>query len=451
MSAVGRPAARLVSQRALLAAAVVIALLEGYDLSCYGVTVPSILADRSMGISVGKAGHIGSVVAVGMLVGAGFTGAFSRRFAPRLLVLWSTVVFSAGMVMCAAAGREQTFSAGRFVVGVGLGVVLPTITAMVADLSRPAQRSRNIGLMMAGYALGGLCAPLLGKALLPGSSFRWIYLAGTAVGVLALPVVWVLLPESPVHLLRRGRTAEAEAIARDLDLPAPRLGEVPVRRHLFGLAELAAPGYRVMTGLFWVMSFCGLLLVFGISTWLPKILLASGYSLGSALTQTCAMWIGAGAGMIAGGWAADALGPKRVVATAFLVGAASLLAMSTQPRLGVLILLMFVSGLGFIGSQVLVNGFIASQYPDDVRHAALGWALTAGRGGAILGPTLGSAIADSSLGIDWNFYIFAVPGAVGALATALVPVRRLAVAGRRAPAMTGPVVRGEVLGDGRAE
>lgn len=145
-------------------------------------------------------------------------------------------------------------------------------------------------------------------------------------------------------------------------------------------------GIRRATMLFWVMSFCGLLLVFGISTWLPTIMKLNGYSLGSALLQAAAMWAGAGAGMVAGGRLADALGAKPVVAVAFGVGSLSLLAMSLRPSTALLFVLMFVSGLGLIGSQVLVNAFMATHYSDGLRGPGLGWALSVGRLGAILGP-----------------------------------------------------------------
>ena len=145
------------------------------------------------------------------------------------------------------------------------------------------------------------------------------------------------------------------------------------------------------------MSFCGLLLVFGISAWLPTIMQTSGYSLGSSLLQTAAMWVGAGVGMVVGGRVADAFGAKPVVATAFLLGCVSLLIMSTAPSLAVLYILMFVSGLGFIGSQVLTNAYIVTAYPENLRGPAIGWALSIGRLGAIVGPLLGGVILSSGL------------------------------------------------------
>jgi len=171
----------------------------------------------------------------------------------------------------------------------------------------------------------------------------------------------------------------------------------------------------------YVASFCGLLLVFAVGTWLPTIMQASGYSIGSALLQTAVMWVGAGAGMVAGGRIADGVGIKPVVVVAFLVGSASLLGMSARPPLVALFLLMFVSGLGFIGSQVLTNAFIVTRYPEHLRGAGIGWALSVGRLGAILGPSMGGWILSSGLGVQWNFYLFAVPGLLGALAAVSVP------------------------------
>lgn len=394
-------AQRTISEKTMLVVVAVFAALEGYDLACYGVTVPSMMADRSLGADAATAGTVGSLVAVGMMIGAALAGAGIGRLGPRRLLLAGAGAFSAGMLACAVAPGFAVFGAARLIVGVGLGVVLPTLTAYVADLSDPGRRSRNVGLMMSGYALGALLAPLLGAALLPHASWHWIYVIGAAPALVLLPVAARILPESPVHADRPARKAAG-----------------------LGLRPLLAPGTRTVTLLFWVASFCGLLLVFGISTWLPTIMRTSGYSLGSALLQTAAMWVGAGLGMIAGGRIADGIGIKPVVATAFLVGSVSLIAMSTRPAIVLLFLLMFVSGLGFIGSQVMTNAFIVNRYPEDVRGAGIGWALSIGRLGAILGPSMGGWILSSQLGVEWNFYLFAIPGLVGATAALLVPVVR---------------------------
>lgn len=380
------------------------AALEGYDLACYGVTIPSLLTDRGFAADKAAAGTVGSLVAVGMLVGAMLAAALIRRFGSRRLLLGGAALFSAGMLVCAAAPTFAVFGGARFAVGVGLGIVLPTVTAYVADLSEPQRRSRSVGIMMAGYPAGALLAPLLGAALLPHASWRWIYLLGALPAVILVPLAIRLLPDSPVTPIRTAAAAHSS--------------------DLFGLRPLLARGARAATLLFWIISFCGLLLVFGISTWLPTIMVTSGYPLGSALLQTAAMWVGAGVGMIAGGRVADKIGIKPVVVTAFLVGSAGLLGLSVRPALAVLFLLMFVSGLGFIGSQALVNAFIVTRYPADLRGPGIGWALSVGRFGAITGPLMGAAILSSGLPVQWNFYLFAVPGVLGAVLAASVPLLR---------------------------
>lgn len=59
----------------------------------------------------------------------------------------------------------------------------------------------------------------------------------------------------------------------------------------------------------------------------------------------------------------------------------------------------------------LVNGFVATYYPDTSRATALGWSLGMGRIGAILGPAIGGVVAASTLGYQWSFYVFS--GAAG--------------------------------------
>ncbi|UUU20333.1 MFS transporter [Streptomyces sp. DSM 40750] len=411
----------------MLIAAWVVASLEGYDLAVYGVTVPALLGDPSLGIDKAEAGTIGSLVGIGMLIGAGLAGALVHRTGPRRLLLVGTTVFTIGMAVCTVASGVPSFGAGRLIVGLGLGVVLPTINAFVADLSEPGHRSRNVALIMSGYAAGALLSPLLGTAMLPDVSYRWMYVIGVVPVFLAVPLV-LRLPESPFHLRRTGRADEAREVEERLGLTPSEAAPTTDPGRWLGIGSLLTGGLAVSTVLFWAMSFCGLLLVFGISTWLPSIMQAAGFSLGSALMQTAAMWLGVGVGAIIGGRIADKLGPKRVVVAAFLVGTLSLIAMSTRPPTAVMFVLMFISGFGFIGSQILGNAFIVTRYPDAVRGNGLAWALSIGRFGAIAGPSLGAFVLSSGADIEWAFYAFAVPALVGAIAAGAVPRVRAAVA-----------------------
>src|SRR5207247_560609 len=145
----------------------------------------------------------------------------THRVGPRRLLITASIIVPLGMAVNAIAPTAGVFIAGRAIVGLGLGIILPTLLAYVADLSVAGHRARNVGIVMAGMALGGLCAPLLGAALLPGLSYRWIFIAGVIPAVIAVPFVFRLFPESPVHLIRTGRSALAEELTGAMQLPMP--------------------------------------------------------------------------------------------------------------------------------------------------------------------------------------------------------------------------------------
>jgi len=422
MATDSRTRVRAIPEASLLGFAFILLTLEGFDLAALGVTLPSMIADPGFGLTTALGGIAGAVTALGMLVGAALTGILSPRIGPRRLVLAAAIVLPIGMLVCAIAPAAGLFIVGRAIVGFGLGMVPPTLLALVADLSLPARRSRNVGLAMAGMALGGLCAPLIGAAMLPGLSFRWIYIVGAIPALIAIPFVMRLFPESPVHLVRTGRAAEAAELTAAMGLPLPEVADDSRP----GLRALFRPGLRAVTILFWLMAACALLLVFGVTAWLPTIMQQAGFDLGSALLLSAVVAVGAGVGMIIGGRVADVVGPKLVTTVAFVAGAVSLVLVAQKPDLWLLLILMLVCGFGLNGTQALLNAYVLSRYPADLRGTALSWTLAAGRPGAMIGPLLGAWVLTSGLGVQWNFYVFAIVGVVGAVLAISIP------AGRRA-------------------
>jgi MFS transporter, AAHS family, benzoate transport protein len=232
-----------------------------------------------------------------------------------------------------------------------------------------------------------------------------------------LPLAIAFLPESAGYLLAKGRRAEAEALAARYGITV----EEPPAAERSGPRALFTPSYRTATLLFGAASFCGLLLVYGLNTWLPQIMRQAGYPLGSALQFLLVLNLGAIVGAVGASALADRFGPKPVTVAAFLAATGCLLLLSLRLDTAVLLLAVAVAGLGSVGTQILVNGYVAVHYPAVVRATALGWALGVGRAGAIVGPLFGGWVLASGLGFEWNFYGFAVPALAGALLIALVP------------------------------
>ncbi|WP_219537572.1 MFS transporter, partial [Nonomuraea guangzhouensis] len=152
----------------------------------------------------------------------------------------------------------------------------------------------------------------------------------------------------------------------------------------------------------------------------------AGYPLGSSLQFLLVLNLGAIVGTIMVSFLADRFGSKIVTACAFLAATLCLYLLSLHLDTAVLMVCVAVAGLGSVGTQILVNGYVATHYPSSARATALGWSLGVGRLGAILGPLLGGWILGSGLGTEWNFYAFVLPALLGAIFIAAVPRVRAA-------------------------
>jgi AAHS family benzoate transporter-like MFS transporter len=325
------------------------------------------------------------------------------------------------MAACALAPSPELLGLFRFLAGLGLGGVIPSAVALTVEYAPAGRKQFYNAAMFLGYSVGGVLAAVCAIALVADQGWRVMFWIGALPLVTVLPLAYAFLPESAGFLLGRGRTAEAQRLADryGLDLDAVRAEQAVAGAHT-GPRGLFEPGYRAATLLFGATCFCGLLVVYGMITWLPKIMIQAGYELGSALTFLLVLNLGAIVGALVASRLADRVGSKPVCVGMYLAATASLLVLSVKLPTAVLLVAVAVAGAG-IGTQILLNGYIAVYYPTRTRGAALGWSLGVGRIGAIVGPLLGGFVIASGLGFQWNFYGFAVPALIGAVLVSLVP------------------------------
>lgn len=415
----------------VVAICLVTIIFDGYDLIVYGAVVPALTAPASeWHLTLPQAGAIGSYALIGMVVGTLIVGALTDILGRRKIMLASITWFSVAMGLTALAPNPEIFGLMRFVTGVGLGGVVPTAIALTVEYAPAHRRNFNNALMFSGFSIGGVLAALLAVNLLPENSFRLLFWAGIAPLVLVVPLAWRYLPESADYLRARGRGEEAEALADKYGITLRSVAEEGTEEGN-AIRTIFAPGRVVATVLFGAASFIGLLLVYGLSQWLPKIMMTAGYPLGSALKFLLVLNLGAVVGSLVVSLLADRWGSKVVTVLAFASAAASLAALAAKPSVGVLMILVAVAGFGTTGTQILINGYVATHYPPTARATALGWSLGVGRIGAIVGPTYGAWLLGSGKGIEWNFYGFAAPAVIGALIIAAVPASRAVRAGVR--------------------
>jgi len=371
-----------------------------------------------------------------MLVGALLVGTITDTLGRRKTLIGSVTWFSVFTGLCALAPSPEVFGTLRFIAGIGLGGLMPIACALILEYAPPGRRNLTYVIMQSGYAVGGILAASLAIPLIPAAGWQIMYLIGAAPVILIVPVAIKFLPESLEYLQAQGRTAEATELAHRLgmDLPAAPTTDTKPAHWYDSVRTLFTADYRRGTLLLWAASFCALLMVYGMNTWLPQIMRAQDYPLGSALSFLLVFNLGSIIGSIAGARAADRKGSKPVITLAFLLAAISIALLSLRAPMIALYALFAVAGYGTIGTQNLINAYVGRYYPTSARATGIGWALGIGRLGAILGPLAGGLVLDSDLAPNWNFYLFATVALVGLLATTLVPVTRRATSPEVAPA-----------------
>src|SRR4051794_21717148 len=380
--------------------------LEGFDLVVLGVVLPVLLRDPTWDLDPAGASVVVTVGLLGVMVGALAVGPVADVVGRRRTMITTVAAFSVLTLACAFAPNPEVLGVLRFLAGLGLGGVLPVALALVAEYAPAGRGSSSTTILMTGYHVGAVLTALLGILLIAPFGWPAMFVAGTVPALVLLPLLWAKLPESAEYLARRETGASRDSSWR---------GE---RRN--PLTTLFRDGFARPTIAFWISSFMGLLLVYGLNTWLPEIMRSAGYELGAALALLLVLNVGAVLGLLVAGKVADRIGNRRST-VAWFVGAALFLALLSikLPGIGVYVSVL-LAGLFVFSAQVLVYAYISHLYPAAARGTAVGAASGFGRLGAIAGPLIGGWLLTVGLAYPWGFYIFAVVAALGALSILLV-------------------------------
>ncbi|WP_219413835.1 MFS transporter [Pseudonocardia nigra] len=425
-------------------------VFDGYDLVVYGTLVPLFLRDPAQigAVTPAVAGALGSYALVGVLVGALLAGSVGDIVGRRKVMLTAYAWFSVGMALTAFATTTTAFGILRFVTGLGVGALVATTGALVAEFAPRGRKNLCNAITYSGVPLGSLLAALLAILLLESIGWRGMFLIGALPLVTLLPLALVKMPESPAWLVSRGRLTEACAVAERTGVSINEPAEVgrdtakPAPQERSGFAGLFGRSYLLPTLLLGLLSATGLVLVYALNTWLPELMGRAGFSTNGSLAFLLVLNGGAVIGALIASRFADRFGPKPVVAVSFLLGAAAIGLLTVSLPLGVLLAFVAVVGLGTSGTQILIYGFVATYYRTNVRGAGVAWCAGFGRLGGVGGPLLGGVLIASGLALDAIFYVLAVIAVVGTLLTLVVPT-----AARRGRATAQPAAGQPVVGE----
>ena len=382
-------------------------VFDGYDLIVYGTVQSSLISETGWGLNKATAGTIGSMAFVGMMIGAIFAGRMADSWGRRRTILGCAIVFSIFTILCAFAPSAPVFGALRLLAGIGLGGLVPSANALVAELVTAKWRSTVATLMMSGVPIGGSIAALVGIRLIPAFGWQSMFLVAVLALLIVVPLGLKYLPETLAPVSATGMAA-----GKDHAIKEPS-----------GFKSLLRAPYLGVSILFALATIATLFAWYGLGTWLPNLMQMAGYNLGSALTFALALNLGAVAGSVITAWAGTQFGPVPTAIAAAAVAAVALVVLVTGPSVTVVYLMLVLAGVGTHGTQCLIIAAVASHYPGHLRGTALGWALGTGRIGAVAAPQVGGLLLAAGLGVNSNFLAFAAAAGTAAILIAAVGIK----------------------------
>ena len=122
-------------------------------------------------------------------------GKLSDLFGRRPMMMIGVSLFLLGSLLCALSQEMWQLIVFRGVQGLGAGAIFPIALAIIGDLFSPRERGKYQGLFGAVFALASIIGPALGGFLTDTISWHWVFLVNLPLGLVALFVLWRLLPQ----------------------------------------------------------------------------------------------------------------------------------------------------------------------------------------------------------------------------------------------------------------
>jgi AAHS family 4-hydroxybenzoate transporter-like MFS transporter len=399
---------------AILVLSAMMLFIDGFDMSTAGVAAPSLL--RAFHGEKSAMGVIFGASYFGILVGCWIFGYAGDRWGRKAGSIWSCILYAVPSLLITQASSLDQILYLRFLVGIGLGGVMPTTLALLAESAPKRYRASFAMTALFGFPAGGAVVGQVGAHFIP--SLGWpvvFYTAG--IGGLALSVLLVfLLPESLQFLALH--KPDAPALRRRAQSLAPERVFAPDTRFFVKreakpkglmIAELFKGEHRVATVLLWTAYFVEGLTYITLANWMAVVLQDIGLSQFTALSTVSYASAGGILVSLCLMRPLDKIGPTASVVTA-VVAIAAIVTLGTPgvPQL-VVIAAAIIAHSFCSGTHTSLNGTVALFYPTRIRSNGIGWASALGRVSSIIGPIIVGDMFSAHIPLQIVLYALTLP------------------------------------------
>ncbi len=400
---------------------------DGIDVLVVSYTASEIMSE--WGLSNALQGYIFSSGLAGMTLGCLFLAPLADRIGRRRSFILAISLESLAMILSSMVTGYNQLLVLRFLAGLGIGGLLPTMAAVASEFSNYRRKDLAVGFVQAGWPIGAILMGFYTAWTVPQFGWRFAYLSAGIISALMLLMVIFFMPESIEYLLKKQPRNAIHRINKvlrrighaEIDI----LPEVEITRKP-GVATLFNKEYRSSTIRLWIGIFFGFMTLYTLISWIPSIATDSGMPFRMATYVGTVLNIGAFIGSTGIGWLASHFKLKRLIFTFFMIAFGIMVLYGTITLSYALIFIItFLIGIFVQGG---FNGYWPATtrvYETEIRTTGVGWSVGAGRFGAILGPALFGILSDLNLSVPVLFIIFSLPLLISGAAVFNIPSKNL--------------------------
>jgi MFS family permease len=182
------------------------------------------------------------------------------------------------------------------------------------------------------------------------------------------------------------------------------------------VASLLTSEHRNATLTLWATFFLCFSTLYFLLSWIPKLMEESGHPAEAGRQAFFLFNLAAVIGIFVLGALASRWKLSTLVSVFLFSSAVLMVAFAASPNdLTLLLVITFMTGFLQQGGFTGLYAVAAKVYPTSIRSTGIGWAIGLGRLGAVAGPAIAGYLIASGLNMSANYYVFAVPMAIGGI------------------------------------
>ena len=401
--------------------------IDGMDVLVIAYAAPVLAEEWS--IAPSALGVVFSAALLGMTCGAIFIAPYADRIGRRAIIIISVLLTGFAVLATSITQTIEALMVLRFVSGLGIGAMLASVATMAAEFAPDRQRNLILVSILAGYPIGATIFGVIAADVIPALGWRTIFVTAGITTLATFPLVWFLLPESLSFLIRM---RPANALAK-VNRIVSRMGHAHLNELPPAPREIASTNVKGLfsadlsraTIFLWLAFFMNFAALYFLVSWIPKLSSAAGLPLDLAIYAGAVFNLGAVPGIALSGYLSQKLGLRRVITSFLLLAAVVMLLFGFAERSSTILLLFGLIGFFSEGGFVGLYAIAARLYPTELRTTGVGWAIGAGRTGAIAGPFVGGLLVAYGLSIGANFRWFAITLILAGIFTMLIKSDRV--------------------------